>query len=928
MTEKDIRAMYDKMSLSEERLSELEKRLDGCFDREPENIHDFDDDGLMQFDQEYKPAPRRRSPLIAAVSAAAVVLVAGGVTAAFRTGLIPTGTPVSEPSSVDSTAETEEPVPDELKHGITSEDLPEYEFRGLLDSDSLELDGSSFDKSCENDIRDSNITKSVLLAEMTVNEGDYEWKTGYSLYTVTIDKVYYSMMGISAEDTELKLVIPGGRNAQNEGCPLYVAGDRIIAALRSGEQYYEPVLLTLADIVTVNGRDIAAVHSKTLPVMSSLAGEKVLTYDRSVTANPALYYGLYDLLEYGEYYSGIAENTDRPEYTPEGSFNTADLTFSTDPEALTNILEPNFFGRWLNNGPYVNSSVLNEIYFRYNTKPGWDDVFKTLNDIECGGFAEDEKAFYMLDSSDGGMVWSILKYDPETLYRYEGLAEHDRADYADSFHRVIHFSDITEACAPGDITTLGLLKALSGYDESLAGAVKRDLTGLVDYDSVTWHNSDLNRTEFQRLGIPDEETWLLKKTDSEFSLVVRKYAWCESGKQSEGPFEEWRGLPAGTVYNGRICRYFRLDYTKNAAGKWECSDLAPLSGDPSDMDSFFSPLTDLDMFPSYMNSGEIHPEISVEYYAVENNGLTDVYAVRRLKGIFGDDVDEYDLYYRDPRTDTYTNLVYSQSVDLIVNDDGSVISAAVIDGKPQITRYRSGIGVQNVYAGTNAQSGRIELTRHGDFMLVGYDCGGEAWQSVLTSDGLMVVGCSPADEVKLTDNGFAVFNSYDGKYSEYTMDDPTQLRVLETKARRLWFEYVVESPMSIGGYFEVADGRTGMIIADPALRTYDGILKQFTDVFTDEAAQEAMSGIIGSSVIEVDGRMYSTGGARGTDLSISNVGLSIPEEMLTDTSAVLDFTIYYYDLETDTQLDSTDHYTINAVKTENGWRLDRFYYPY
>ena len=74
--------------------------------------------------------------------------------------------------------------------------------------------------------------------------------------------------------------------------------------------------------------------------------------------------------------------------------------------------------------------------------------------------------------------------------------------------------------------------------------------------------------------------------------------------------------------------------------------------------------------------------------------------------------------------------------------------------------------------------------------------------------------------------------------------------------------------------------------------------------------------------------MYSTGGARGTDLSIYDVGLSIPEETLTDTSAVLDFTIYYYDPETDTQLDSTDHYTINAVKTENGWRLDRFYYPY
>lgn len=40
MTKKELRTMYDKMSLSEERMTELEKRLDDCFEHEPENISD------------------------------------------------------------------------------------------------------------------------------------------------------------------------------------------------------------------------------------------------------------------------------------------------------------------------------------------------------------------------------------------------------------------------------------------------------------------------------------------------------------------------------------------------------------------------------------------------------------------------------------------------------------------------------------------------------------------------------------------------------------------------------------------------------------------------------------------------------------------------------------------------------------------------
>ena len=51
MTKKELRTMYDKMSLSEERMTELEKRLDDCFEHEPENISDFEETELMQFSQ-------------------------------------------------------------------------------------------------------------------------------------------------------------------------------------------------------------------------------------------------------------------------------------------------------------------------------------------------------------------------------------------------------------------------------------------------------------------------------------------------------------------------------------------------------------------------------------------------------------------------------------------------------------------------------------------------------------------------------------------------------------------------------------------------------------------------------------------------------------------------------------------------------------
>lgn len=944
MTEKELKTTYDRMSLSGERLSELEKRLDECFEREPENIPDFDEEELLHFDAEYKPSPRRRSPLkIALTSAAAVAVAAAGVTAAFRTGLIPTGTAVPEETQEAYTTESPEPKPDVTKRGITSADLPEYPNPGALDveDNNIRIDSTTFDETCAEDIRNQNISQTVLIAEMTVTACDYEWGSGDTVYTVTVDQAYYTTMGVDPNGMSIKLLMPGRQRYQYEGCPLYAEGDRFFAALKNGGRFYEVAAAqTIADIITINDKDYAAVHSKNLPVMSSFSGEKVLTYPRTVTANPAKYYGLYYLAEFGEYYAGIAENAENPESTPSGTVDVSFLSFYSDADTLETIFEPNFFGWWVSDD--TGSDFFN-LYLEYTVQEDTPDIFRPMNGITCGGFSMDNNAFYMLDYTDKGKVWVVWKDEPARLYCYTGIYRHDRSDFSASYH-MKDSAVVPSVTVPARIGQLGLLKILSEYDgaiesraienypEYTVNSLKGTLTlavmdvlksGTADYAGTAWNRPDISRSEYQSLTIPQEVNWALEKTSDKFSMTLRLF----------NADENWRGLKTGEPSPGEMCRYFRADFTKQADGTWICSDLSPLSGDPSDMVNFYSPLTDTDIYCSYMNSGDIRPEASVEYYAVENGGLTDIYAIRTLKNVF-DGVDEQDLYYRDPRTDTYKLLTYGETVGFTVEDGDSAVAASVIDGSVVVTRYRGGFAKESTYAGSGALSDSLELIPHGDFILVGFSCGsGEfytEYYTVIERTNLFVDGCYEKRLLKITGDSIEYYHEYDDRYIEITVTDELLIRGIDAKARELWNEYEINAPDGIGDYYQLDDTYQGRVIADPELRTYDGILKQFMEVYTPEAAQEAMNEVIGHSVIISDGMAYTTEGARGADISVWNVGFSVINETLTDTTAELDYSIMYNDPETGERSETLpmDHYTINAVRTADGWRLDRFYYPY
>lgn len=936
MTEKELKTMYDKMSLSEERLSELEKRLDGCFDHVPEDLRDEGVDELLHFDAEYKPAPRRRSPLkIALTSAAAAVVVAGGVTAAFKTGLIQTGASVTDSTPDTRTEETSEPPQDSEKHGITSADLPEYPNKGILDDGFYKLDGETFDETAANDIQNQSLQKSVLVAAMTVTDCDYEWGSGDTVYTVTIDTAYYSRMGIDPVGLSIKLLMPGRISYQYVGCPLYAKGDRFLAALRNGERFYEvSAAQTIADIITIDGVDYAAAHSRNLPVMSNLAGEDVLTYDRTVTQNPAKYYGIYALDEFGQYYAGLAEHADDPVVSSDDKVDVSMLSFYSDAEVLTEIFEPNFFGRWMLQNNESGWEFYNGICLEYYVKSDDADIFRPMNGISCGGFSMDSKAFYMLDYTSGAKLWVVWKDEPDSLYCYDGVGLRARSDYLSVYKRA-YDGVVPEVFVSSGVSQFGLLKILSEYGDSICvipsrdglryneNALKGTLTGTVmdvlengstEYAGITWKRANIERYSTANIDLPEERNWLLEKSADKLSFTLRMFNEDES----------WRGADVAGIVD--TCRYFRVDFTKTDSGwTWEYS---PLSGDPSDIDNFFSPLTDTDQYCSYMNSGEIHPEVSIEYYASENGSMTDVYAVRRLKGIFGDDTDEYDIYYRDPCTDTYTLLSYGSVLAFSADGNEGVFVGEIVDGDLRVSRYKGGIRKDTVSIGS-ALYNRIELIPHGDFLIVGFDDDSGGRYAVLERSSLYVVGVYQQDQLKITDNSLEVLNEYDGKYTKIELTEELQIRAVEKKARWLWDKFEIEAPAGIGYNMLVTnDGRMGKVIADPELRTYDGIMKLFSEVYTDEAAADAVSGILNVFILESGGRIFTTEGARGRNVSVWSVDFTIPEETRTDSSAVLDFTVTYVDPETDTLTDKQDHYTINAVKTADGWRLDRFYYPY
>ena len=918
MTEKELRTAYDKMSLSEERLSELEKRFAASV--KPGNQDSSSEtyaDAFMNFDHEYRPEPRKKKPLRTALisTAAAAAVIAMGVTAAFRTGLIPV-------QPAESVSQTYEASADDT---LNADDLPQYENKDI-NRGEVTLNTDYSDRA-ELDSLNGNIYRTQLVAEFTVTNCLGAIDENFSAYEVRVDECFFNLTGIEQQGRSIQFVARGTESNQSVGCPVYSIGDRILAALYCTDgEYRLSAEFALSDIITVNGKDCAAVRSSVLAglPMEDYSGGEVVEYPTTTNVNPAKYYGFYDPQALAEYLVEKAEYAQKIKQPLQGAFDMSELDFRTDKEAMK-IFENWFIGSWLQYSA-DEKKIINMENLRYYS---YDSVFSlSPGGMTCGGFAAnaDNTAFFMMrgeSKSDYNSLWVVMKDTPDRMYVYNYSEDALRSFAEYSSHYWDNNGRVHEELGQSTISRLGIMKFLAEADDP---ALSEAVYGLFENAEADFAGKHWKRVPVSADSFGDTINYVednkLDITDPERPVIyVDLY-------DAETP---WKSLEPGGEYKGIIKRTFIAEFSKSG-GKWTYT-LTPQSGDINDIENFWSPLKNNDFYKvEDWNTQVCLDEISeqdmkLEYYPVPRPDGNELYIVRRY---YTPEYQCEDLYWWNQQFDRYEFIDRAERISVMENSGSLIVTAKFYD-ETLIYEYVEG-SCRNVelidYTDTDP-----EIYFRGKYMIVTKHDPSDGTMWLVTDRQVWERADSYADsEFTLTDDGF--ITNKDGKSIVYTSasdDIESVLLSLDCHARDLWFNFEVNAPDWTGNSFEVdVNGITRSIaeIENQDWRTRDSLLAEFRKVYTYEAAQEALRSVTGLSVIEYNGRMYSMMGGRGTDPEIYEVIPEVTWENPERTQAEITYTVSYYDDSHTGASGRTSAYTINAYKEPDGWKLDRFYYPY
>lgn len=970
MTERELKAMYENASLPADRLEELEKRFISQVEAMPQDaplnvVVDEESEHI-----ELKPAPRRPLSTIfgACGAVAAMVALVTGVSLAYKNGIL--GTTSSTPdSSVTSQTTLDRPVQTvqtvqtedesetedhaETNVKITQDMLPEYPNKGSRHSINVKLD-ESFAERALSDHESGAVADTEVLALFTVK--DCTEATGvegrdaeFTCYTMTTQTVYYAGFGLDVKQgDEFKVFLYGTSTAQYDGCPPLDAGDRVIAAIKPSDKGYPaPYVLSaeyaLADVLTIDGHDYAAVRSSEFPKLTITDFAENAPLERVTTCltNPARYYSVYDCSDFGAYFYLYMNDVKTALSDPADEFNISMLGFGTDSAGMR-IFEQYFCGAWQHDHPwkvfddmmtlsytpnalhadtvdyapdYGYDAALETAYRSYVDMYGTGDYAVLGEGVRCGGFLMDSSAAYMKVTVNGERMIYVIPLDtPETMYCY--VTEEDvfrREDFDDRWQLDRRLS--TDEPEPGLITRFGLMKLLSDHPAEFSDMVWNTINnGFTDENGTTWSRfSDDGKSEAGFIT-------LISETDDSLTISLPFYS-DKAVTISPDNGEPYAAYPS---------RGFRLAFS----GK-SCTRTAT-SGDPEDMSSFYSPLESAEAFPTprtKVGNFANGSGITVEYYATEpRDGLIDVYAIRNLGywNTYGSNVCE--IYWRNPLTDEYKLLNIAYSPCILISGQTAYIRCVATgfgyNQEDRVAQYRGGEQL-DVCQVSDAGFG-AELYRSGAYILVHRTLETKTEWLVFT-DGALSAGYETYadDELILSEDGFtttrdgvAVVHDAAGENLE------GMLQCLTARSRVYWGTFEVSSPLSTGNnIIQPSDSmREYYEIANPAWRTRSGLLASFEQFLTPEGAQDALEQITDHSVVLIEGQYYSTGGARGGDLTKGRQEYSA--ELSADgKSAVITYTVYGSEI-TETTDKVVETYTIGAEKTADGWRLDKFYQPY
>ncbi len=932
MTEKDIRKMYENVSLSEEKLAELEKKLLKRFENK-EGALDDDLIRLSQIGEKPKKNSRRKYIISACSAAAAVVIMASVITLAYNSGMFGKIETVSDDTSQQTSVSTPDTNTSLLNPNdfiITKELLPEYPNKGVYDvaGGAGRVDETAFYDKCADDLANKTIGSTVIIAELTIDTCTADAENDVTVYDAIIGRTYYNTLGINTDGRSIKLTLDGCDGGTIlSGCPPYYEGDRIIAALRYTKTGYTlSAAYTLADIITVNGTDFAAVRSSQLSnlFIKDYADGDTIEYTTTMILNPVTYYAVYEMNEYGNYLTSKKESTET-EVKLEGSFDPAALDFGHDSNAMK-LLDEAFCGYW------------HDLAIGYFND---DNMFGQNNDTFFGGVAEDENAFYLkrrVRDSDSYYIYAIIKDKPDTVYLYQTdgssavpFSEYSERFFATDINILAQQDDFsgTPSTANGAVACnqFGMVKVIAGYNDDDLYDMFFDLleNGSTECYGKTWKRAVGG---YKSLGYRSESIILNAVEPDRLVVSIRMY---DAAAAEHIP-------DIGEEFNLEdSARYFRAEFTKQD-GKFSYT-LTPCSGETTDLEHFFSPLESTENYPVTAASASGIDGITVNYYPVQRDGTTEIYAVRRL----GTDPDSIcEIYYRDPACDEYihikdeyTYIGDGYSPSLLTTSDGTVYCFSSNDDKTYVSRLIGG----NVVAGCRIDQPFLtgaELYESGAYLIAKVNADSDDKWLVFDKQSLDHPEFYRENELRFTDDGFVT--EKDGKTVLHDIagqDFDGALLSLYSRYKYTW-ESLTTRRMNVTGKSEEYDFDTewGTLCepADPEWRTRALLLNSLRETYTEKAAEEALDTILadGAAMVEQGYGLYAKQPSKFNELN-GTVTLESAELSADGNSAVLNLKIEYkcmtYLYGSGEYDPNFEYYSINAVKTENGWRLDRFYSP-
>lgn len=916
MTERDLKAMYKNAALPEERMTELEKRfVEMVQSNESNSADDFSaNKEAMQYDLEIKPQPKKRSLrsiMGFCAAAAAVVGISVGVTLAYRGGYIGTASNNSQTTEEAEQTEQNENIPrttmdaetskpedseNALLEEITEDMLPEYKNKGILDVlSNVDYDYTTFMEKTQYDIDNNCMADADVIGCFTITDSCEDADANSTVYTFETQAVYYQTFGFDAMNEPLKVTLYGNAYAQYDGCPPYYEGDMIVAALKYDYSVYPERLVlaaeyALADVITINQNSYAAVRNSAIPQLGNennliAQGFVPLSYTTTVSRNPARYYAIYELSEFSNnLYLHLKDCMLKSDNFDKQSFNIDGLSFSSDKAAME-LFEEYFYGEWAEHNPWTVRDNRVLFSYTYGSAPYFGEI------------AEDEDAVYMLaETTDNTQkILCIMKNAPETMYVYDNQSgDILREDYTTLY--ALAQKEEPSYTDAGNITTFGLMNVLTDYPEELCDIV---------WDTLSSASTEYLGAAWSRSSIFDGENVILNSAKADRLTITIKLTNNAAPKYS---------------------RYFRAEFAKENG--W-AAKLTPASGDEENIAEFFSPLESAENYPTeYAIDGG---KISVTYYtAPRTDGKTDIYAFRDLGYAPAEESRNLcEIYCRDPNTDEYAFIAVGYAPSIMASGTDVYLSYTpyYYDNCEEVMLYEDGMAKNSASITTSGErSYGVEFSISGEYLLMRQNLGSE-YKWIVTEKSLGSTFAEYADnELAFTDGGF--MTTKDGKtiiWDNAGENLEGALLMLTSRLQNIWFGFEISAPAEKEAV-EIGE-RIVYEMQNEEFYTREGILNYFERVLTPQAAESFYNDCLDHSIVEYDGTVYSTGGARGSNLSYGELSWEVTKFDPDNNLYEITYTVYYSEFS-ESEGEIAETYTLNAVKTDDGWRLDGIYMPY